>query len=151
MGMMELHAPTSPFLSYVFMNVRCKERRDDWAKWCEQQQFPGTAAFQVAERFCSSVLLLHLQHPLSPIRTEAFTVRNYHGEWLPESVNHAPISTLFFLPSLLLSFSTLMHSDCSQIPGTGFPYSTSQVSHALIEVANSGLTAGHANHSEDCH
>lgn len=80
MGMMELHALTSPFLSYVFMNVRYQERRDAQAKWCEQLQFPGIAAFQMTERFCSSVLLLHLQHPLSPIRTEAFTVRNYHHE-----------------------------------------------------------------------
>lgn len=95
---MELHALTSPFLSYAFMNVRCKERRDVQAKWCEQLQFPGTAVFQMTERFCSSVLLLHLQHPLSPIRTEAFTVRNYHREWFPESINHTPISTLFFLP-----------------------------------------------------
>lgn len=122
MAMTNVRALPSPFLSSVFINVKCKESRDARAKRCEQQRFPGTAAFQMAGSLCSSVLLVYLQHLPSPGRVqEGFTVRNYGGGRLPDSINHAPILTLFFLPSLLLSTRTLVCSDCSQIPGTGFP------------------------------
>lgn len=70
MAVMKLHALPSPFLSSVFTNAKCKENRDARAKQCEQPHFPGTAAFQMAESLCSSVLLVYLQHPPSPRRVE---------------------------------------------------------------------------------
>lgn len=79
MAVMKICALPSPFLSSVFMNVKRKESRDARAKRCERQHFPGTAAFRMVESLCSSVLLVYLQHPPSPIRVEGFTVRNYHG------------------------------------------------------------------------
>lgn len=40
----------SLFLPSLFMNIKCKENRGVQAKWCEQQWFPGTAAFHAAEK-----------------------------------------------------------------------------------------------------
>lgn len=50
-----------------------------------------------------SELWVCLQCPPSPVKVEKFWVRNYHDGWLPESINHTYITTLLFLPSLLLS------------------------------------------------
>lgn len=155
MAMKKLRALPSPFPSSVFMHVKCKESRDAWAKRCEQQRFPGTAAFGMAGSLCSSVLLVYLQHPPSPIRVqEGFTVRNYPGGWLPESINHAPISTLFFSskPSFKLQHTRVLWLLANT--WHGLSYGPSQVSQALGEVAHGGLTAGHGNHqvrTQDCH